>query len=57
MISPERKLRDYTTHLPTAQGRLLPGRNVLPWEAPDPFVETVAVWLKQTQLAPDGSIS
>ena len=55
--SPEQKLWDYTTHLPAAQGRLLPGRNVLPWEAPGPFVETVAEWLEQTQLAPNGSNS
>lgn len=53
--SPARKLEDYITHLPAAQGRLLPGRNVLPWEAPEPFVDAVAGWLAETRNQPDRS--
>ena len=42
--SPERKLSDYTTHLPSAQGRLLPGRNVLPWESAADVAEAICSW-------------
>jgi pimeloyl-ACP methyl ester carboxylesterase len=49
--TPQRKLADYGSHLPDGSARLLPGRNVLPWEAPGPFVQTVMEWISRLPAA------
>lgn len=43
--SPQRKLADYGAGLAAVEGRLLPGRNVLPYESTAAFSEAVATWL------------
>lgn len=39
---PQERLDQYLAHLPQAQGQLLPGRNVLPYESTEMFVQVVA---------------
>jgi len=43
--SSQQRLDDYLKHLPNAQGKLIPGRNVLPYESTSNFVEETAHWL------------
>lgn len=53
--SPQKKLADYGAGLADASGRLLPGRNVLPYESSGPFTAAVAAWLGSLpdRLQPD----
>ena len=46
---PSVKAADYGSHLPDATARLLPGRNVLPYEATGPFTEAVAAWILERE--------
>ena len=48
--SPEKKLADYDAGLAEVSGRLLPGRNVPPWESSDAFTAAVADWLGSLSL-------
>lgn len=41
----QKRLNDYLQHLPHAQGALIPGRNVLPYESTEAFVSQVSQWL------------
>ncbi|MGB3492042.1 MAG: alpha/beta fold hydrolase [Elainellaceae cyanobacterium] len=43
--SAQKRLQDYLHHLPQAQGALVPGRNVLPYESTSDFVAEVDRWL------------
>ena len=43
--SAQQRLDDYLHHVPNAQGKLIPGRNVLPYESTQIFVETITQWL------------
>jgi pimeloyl-ACP methyl ester carboxylesterase len=43
--SSQQRLDDYLHHLPNAQGKLIPGRNVLPYESTTVFVDETAQWL------------
>lgn len=43
--SPATKAADYRKGLPRADTRLLPGRNVLPWESPELVAVVVGEWL------------
>jgi pimeloyl-ACP methyl ester carboxylesterase len=45
--TPATKAADYGERLPAATARLLPGRNVLPWESTGPFTAAVCDWLEQ----------
>ncbi|MEC4894248.1 MAG: alpha/beta fold hydrolase [Oscillatoria sp. PMC 1051.18] len=40
--TPAERLISYVKHLPNAQGNIIPGRNVLPYESTTEFVEVVA---------------
>jgi len=44
--SPEERLQIYLDALPRGQGQLLPGRNVLPFEATDAFCQAVAGFVR-----------
>lgn len=44
--SPEDRLKIYLDALPAGQGQLLPGRNVLPFEATDAFCEAVVGFVR-----------
>lgn len=46
---PSVKATAYGSHLPDATARLLPGRNVLPYEATGPFTEAVEVWIRERE--------
>lgn len=41
----QQRLNDYLQHLPNGEGKLIPGRNVLPYESTQAFVDAVASWL------------
>ncbi len=43
------KAADYGDRLADATARLLPGRNVLPYESTDPFVEAVSEWIDRNR--------
>jgi pimeloyl-ACP methyl ester carboxylesterase len=43
---PQQRLEDYLHHIPAATGQMIPGRNVLPYESTDAFVEAVRGWLQ-----------
>lgn len=45
--SAQQRLQDYLQRLPAAQGALIPGRNVLPYESTDAFVAEVDQWLSR----------
>lgn len=47
--TPEERTTEYTKHLPHGQARLIPGRNVLPYESTAEFVAVVAEFVKQLQ--------
>ncbi|MEB3323028.1 MAG: alpha/beta hydrolase [Synechococcaceae cyanobacterium] len=49
---PARKVADYASRLPAAEARLLPGRNVLPWEQPEAFADAVAGWMAAALPSP-----
>ncbi|QQE67280.1 alpha/beta hydrolase [Leptolyngbya sp. BL0902] len=42
---PRQRLTDYLHHIPHATGKIIPGRNVLPYESTAAFVETLQTWL------------
>lgn len=44
--SAQQRLDDYLQHVPNAEGNLIPGRNVLPYESTSLFVSATADWLK-----------
>lgn len=44
--TPEQRVADYQEHWPRAQIQRLPSRNVLPYEAPEPFTEAVAAFVQ-----------
>lgn len=41
----QKRLDDYLHHLPQAQGVMIPGRNVLPYESTAAFADAIAPWL------------
>lgn len=43
--SAQQRLDDYLHHVPNVQGKLISGRNVLPYESTQEFVKTTAQWL------------
>jgi pimeloyl-ACP methyl ester carboxylesterase len=43
---PQQRLEDYLRQIPTAAGRMIPGRNVLPYESTTAFMEIVRDWLR-----------
>jgi len=45
--TPEERLKAYLQRLPQGTGQIIPGRNVLPYEATEPFVAAMAPWLAQ----------
>lgn len=45
---PQERLNSYLEHLPHPQGKLIPGRNVLPYESTEAFVDCTSQWLEQT---------
>jgi pimeloyl-ACP methyl ester carboxylesterase len=44
--TPTTKAEDYGRELPRSRVRILPGRNVLPWESTEAVVEEVAAWIE-----------
>ncbi|BAZ04347.1 alpha/beta fold hydrolase [Calothrix sp. NIES-3974] len=48
--SADDRLSQYLTHLPTAQGVKIPGRNVLPYESAPEFVNAIAPFIDQPTL-------
>lgn len=42
-----KRLQDYLQHLPHREGKLIPGRNVLPYESTAAFASVLADWLAQ----------
>ena len=44
--SAQSRLASYLKHLPNPTGEIIPGRNVLPYEAVEAFIEVVARWLE-----------
>jgi pimeloyl-ACP methyl ester carboxylesterase len=42
----QKRLDDYLHHMPNATGQLTPGRNVLPYEVPQEFVQVTGQWLQ-----------
>jgi pimeloyl-ACP methyl ester carboxylesterase len=44
--TPEERIAQYLKHLPRGQGRRISGRNVLPYESTDEFVEVAAEFVK-----------
>lgn len=46
--SAEVRLQSYLQHLPHGEGKLIPGRNVLPYESTQVFTEATAQWIGQT---------
>lgn len=47
--TPEERIAQYLNHLPQGQARKIPGRNVLPYESTDEFVEVTAEFVNQLQ--------
>ncbi|MCC5897080.1 MAG: alpha/beta hydrolase [Phormidium sp. BM_Day4_Bin.17] len=47
----QKRLQDYLSQLPNAQGTLIPGRNVMPYEEPEAFVRETAAFVQQQQSA------
>lgn len=45
--SPQDRMKDYLKHLPHVEGRFMSGRNVLPYERPAEFVQTIAPFVHQ----------
>jgi hypothetical protein len=44
--SADQRLQAYLTHLPQAQGEIMTGRNILPYESTAEFVMHVSQWIK-----------
>lgn len=54
--SPQDRMRDYLKHLPHVEGRFMSGRNVLPYERPVEFVQTISPFVHElSQAAPNPS--
>lgn len=45
--TPEQRIQDYLHHLPNAQARTVPGRNVLPYESTAAFIEAIEPFVQQ----------
>lgn len=45
--SPQDRMTDYLKHLPHIEGRFMSGRNVLPYERPVEFVQTISPFIHQ----------
>lgn len=45
--TPEQRLKLHLKHLPKGQGKIIPGRNVLPYESTKEFVKVVADFVKE----------
>lgn len=43
--SAQQRLNDYLQHMPNAQGKLIAGRNVMPYESTQIFAEETAQWM------------
>jgi hypothetical protein len=43
-------MADYLAHIPSAQGQIIPGRNVLPYESTMEFVAVMADFLQRRDL-------
>ncbi len=41
----QKRLDDYLQHLPQATGQIIPGRNVLPYESTEAFLQATVSWL------------
>jgi len=46
----EKRMADYLAHIPQAQGQIIPGRNVLPYESTTEFVAVMAAFLQRQSL-------
>ncbi|WAL58485.1 alpha/beta fold hydrolase [Thermocoleostomius sinensis] len=44
---PDQRMADYLKHLPQAEGKFVPGRNVLPYESTAAFVEAIVPFIQQ----------
>jgi pimeloyl-ACP methyl ester carboxylesterase len=42
----QKRLQDYLQHIPNSSGKLISGRNVLPYEATEEFVRATGQWLE-----------
>ncbi len=42
----QRRLQDYLKHMPNSSGKLISGRNVLPYESTEEFVRATGQWLE-----------
>ena len=49
--TPQARLDNYVKHLPKGQGRLILGRNVLPYESTSDFVSVVTEFLNELELS------
>jgi pimeloyl-ACP methyl ester carboxylesterase len=47
--TPEQRMADYLKHLPRAEGRQITGRNVLPYEATQAFVEAMLPFVREQE--------
>jgi pimeloyl-ACP methyl ester carboxylesterase len=45
-----KRMADYLAHIPSAQGQIIPGRNVLPYESTMEFVAVMADFLQRCDL-------
>ncbi|WP_159789235.1 alpha/beta fold hydrolase [Sodalinema gerasimenkoae] len=45
--SAQKRLQDYLSQLPNAQGTVIPGRNVMPYEEPEAFVRETAAFVQR----------
>lgn len=45
--TPQERLKAYLEHLPQGEGKLIPGRNVMPYEAPETFVAATAEFVNR----------
>jgi len=46
----QKRLKDYLKHIPHSSGKLISGRNVLPYEATEEFVTATGQWLEGLRL-------
>jgi len=46
----QKRLEDYLQHLPQATGQIIPGRNVLPYESTEVFLNATISWLQAMNL-------
>ena len=47
--TPEQRMADYLKHLPRAEGKQITGRNVLPYEATQVFVEAMLPFVREQE--------